>query len=140
MLKQSIALVGVFLAGRFVTVFPMTSCGRNWQQADSTKWVKILRGRRPPSVQRPSAKSQDTKKTKFVAQPVQKPFARRVAKENSPGPFPEKVTSAAPAAVFLLEKVLGALDDADVVAEQALQSALELARARAQGGRVVSRA
>ena len=39
--------------------------------------------------------------------------------------------AAAQAAVVRLEKALGALDDADMVAKQALQSALERARARA---------
>ena len=121
----------LFCEGRIVTIFPMPSRRRNWQQADSTEWVKILRGRRPPSVQWPSAKSQDTKKTNPVAQPVQKTLVRRVAKEYSPGPLPEDVMSAAQASVVRLEKALGALDDADVAAEQALQSALERARARA---------
>ena len=50
------AWVGMFVAlfceGRIVTVFLMPSRRRNWQQADSTEWVKILRGRRPPSVHR----------------------------------------------------------------------------------------
>ena len=60
-------------------------------------------------------------------------------KEYSPGPLPEEVTSAAQGAVVLLEKALSALDDEDVAAKQALQSALRSLKDRI-GGRVVSRA
>ena len=114
---------------------------RRGLQSDCTEWVKILRGRRPPLVQWPSSKFQDGTMTKHNAQPVQKPtnVASRVVKEYSPGPLPEEVTSAAQGAVVRLEKALSALDDEDVAAKQALQSALR-SRKDGIGGRVVSRA
>ena len=94
--------------------------------------AEILRGRRPPSVQWSSVKAQDAKKTIPGAQPFQGSISpvTRVAKECSPGPLPEEVMSAVQAAVVRLEKALGALDDTDVAATQALQSALERARAK----------
>ena len=97
---------------------------RNWQQANSTEWVKILRGRRSLSVQWPSAKGQEAKKSMRGAQSPQGPTSP--IKVHSPSPFPEEVMFAAQAAVVSF----GTLDDADVVVKQALQSALERARAR----------
>ena len=122
----------------------MPSRRRNWQQADSTEWVKILREERPPSVQWPSAKVQDGRMTKYNAQLVQKPtnVASRAVKEYSPGPLPEEGTSAAQGAVVRLEKALGALDDADVACFGSCksQSFGAVSEGSHQGGRVVSRA
>ena len=59
--------------------------------------------------------------------------ASRVVKEYSPGPLPEEVTSAAQGAVVRLEEALSALDDADVAAKQALQSALDRGKSQSFG-------
>ena len=110
---------------------------RGWTQVEVPDgWLQVIRGKRPPSMQWPRARSQqvrqpgkivpDSKKPPMMKKPPRQPPSSRQSV------LPEQLRAAAVARIQRIQVSLGALQPEDTEERQVLLSALEKAKRQAQ--------